>query len=129
MKIVFRRFGHGLLILALLCATGGHFAMLQSVAWAAMLASNARTENLSVAIANTFDGRHLCPICRQIAASRQSEKKSDAPPEMKRLEYSFESAAFAISPPNHFFLLGESISSGRLLTESPPTPPPREIAA
>ena len=128
-EAVFRRFGHGLLILSLLCATGGHWAMLQSVAWATMLANNARTECLADAIAKTFDGRHPCPICRQIAQSRQSEKKSDAQLELKRLEYSLESAVFVICPPNHFFLTGERSSSAPLLTESPPTPPPREFPA
>jgi hypothetical protein len=128
-EAVFKRFGHGLLILALLCATGGQWAMLQSVAWATMLASNARTECLSDAVAKTFDGRHPCPLCLQIAKQRQSEKKSDAQLELKRLEYSLESAGFVICPPNHFFLTGERGSSAPLLTESPPTPPPREIPA
>jgi hypothetical protein len=128
-EAVFKRFGHGLLILSLLCATGGHWAMLQSVAWATMLANNARTECLSDAISQTFDGRHPCPICLQIAKQRQSEKKSDAQLESKRLEYSLESAAFVICPPNHFFLAGERSSSAPLLTESPPTPPPRELPA
>jgi hypothetical protein len=128
-EAVFRRFGHGLLIVALMCATGGQWAMLQSVAWATMLASNARTECLSDAVSKTFDGRHPCPLCLQIAKQRQSEKKSDAQLELKRLEYSLKSAAFVISPPNHFFLTGERSSSAPLLTESPPTPPPREIPA
>jgi hypothetical protein len=126
---VFRRVGHGLLILALLCATGGHLAMLQSVAWATMLAHNATTENLSAAISNTFDGHHPCPICRQLALNRQNEKKSDLQVELKRLEYPLESAAFVLSPPTHFFLLAEPVSSAPLLTESPPTPPPRAFFA
>ncbi len=129
MEAVFKRFGHGLLILSLLCATGGHWAMLQSVAWATMLANNARTQCLSDAITTTFDGRHPCPICRQIAQSRQSEKKSDAQLELKRLEYSLDSAVFVICPPGHFFLTGERSSSAPLLTEAPPTPPPRAFPA
>jgi hypothetical protein len=99
--------------------------MLQSVAWATMLASNARTQCLSDAITKTFDGRHPCPLCRQIAQSRQSEKKSDAQLELKRLEYSLDSTVFVICPPDHFFLAGECSSSAPLLTESPPAPPPR----
>ena len=128
-EAVFRRFAHGLLIVSLLCATGGHLAMLQSVAWATMLANNSRTECLSDAITKTFDGRHPCPLCLQIAKQRQSEKKSDAQLELKRLEYSLDSAVFIICPPNHFFLTGERSSSAPLLTESPPTPPPREFPA
>jgi hypothetical protein len=129
MEAVFRRIGHGLLIVALLSATGGHWALLQTVAWATMLANNARTECLADAITKTFDGRHPCPMCRQIAESRQSEKKSDMQIETRKLEYPREVAVFIFTPPNHFFLLGERISSAPLLTEAPPTPPPREYPA
>jgi hypothetical protein len=118
-----------MLIVALLGATGGHWALLQSVAWATMLANNARTECLADAVSNTFDGRHPCPLCRQIAQERQSEKKSDLQLESRKLEYPSESVAFIFSPPNHFFLLGERGSSALLLTEAPPTPPPREYPA
>lgn len=103
--------------------------MLKSVAWATMLAKNARTEPLSEAISQTFDGHHPCPLCRQIAENRQREKKSDAQPELKRLEYSLDRIAFVICPPNHFYLQSESLSSAPLLTEQPPTPPPRAFPA
>ncbi len=103
--------------------------MLQSVAWATMLAHNARAENLSTAISNTFDGRHPCPICRQLALNRESQKKTDVQVELKRLEFPLESAAFVLTPPAHFFLPGEPVSSAPLLTESPPTPPPRAFFA
>jgi hypothetical protein len=126
---VFKRAGHGLLIVALLCATGGHWAVWQSVAWAAMLANNARAQSLSMAIEQTFDGKHPCPICRQIAKARQSEKKSDAQPELKKLEFLLERITFVISAPAHYFLLDEPLQSAPLLNHTPPTPPPRELPA
>lgn len=126
---MFRRLGHGLLIVALLSAVGGQWAIMQSVAWATMLASNARTECLSTAIAKTFDGHHPCPICLQIAKSRQSEKKSEAQPSLRRLEFSLERSVFVVSPPAHFFLVNEASSTALLLLEAPPTPPPRELPA
>jgi hypothetical protein len=129
MEAVFRRLGHGLLIVALLCATGGQWALLQSVAWAAMLANNARTECLADAITQTFDGRHPCPLCRRIQQSRQSEKKSDLQTETKKLEYPRETVVFVFTAPGHFFLLGDRGSPALLLPEAPPTPPPREYPA
>lgn len=129
MEAVVRRVSHGLLIIALLCATGGHWAIWQSVAWATMLASNAQTKSLSVAIEQTFDGRHPCPICRQIAKARQSEKKSEAQPEMKKLEFSLERIAFVINAPVHFFTIDEPNLSAPLLNHAPPTPPPRGLPA
>src|SRR5258708_36952071 len=85
-KVVFNRLGHVLLIVALLCATGSHWVMLQSVAWATMLAENARTDSFQTALAKTFDGRHPCALCRQIAQGRQPEKKSDPQLDIKKLE-------------------------------------------
>lgn len=76
-KAIRSRAGHLLLIIALLSATSTHWVMLQSVAWAAMLADNARTNSLPAAIGKTFDGKHPYALCKQIAKGRRSERKSD----------------------------------------------------
>jgi len=44
---VFSRIGHLLLIAGLRVATGGHWALLQTVAWTKMLADNLQTCSLS----------------------------------------------------------------------------------
>src|SRR5690349_4015791 len=67
---VLRKLGHVLLIVALLSASGTHWLVLQSVAWTTMLASNLRTSSLGEALERTFDGRHPCRLCRQIAKDR-----------------------------------------------------------
>jgi hypothetical protein len=125
---VISRIGHLLLICALLGASGGHWAVLQSVAWAKMLADNSRTECLSTAIEKTFDGKHLCPLCQQIAKGRQSEKKADAQLELKKLEFLPQQTALFVQSPAHFILLGAFNSAGQLLTQTPPVPPPRSLA-
>ena len=126
---MFRRPGHVLLILALLNATGMHWALLQSAAWAAMIASQARTESLSTAVSQTLDGRHPCPLCRQIAKSRQTQNKTDLQTAAQKLEFSNELAKFFISPPSRYILLNDGNFSAALLMQSPPTPPPRQAAA
>lgn len=123
------RAGHLLLILALLGATGGHWAALQSVAWARMLADNARVAPLSEALEKTFDGKHPCPLCKQIAKGRQNEKKSDAQVEVKKLEFLGLSTAFVILSPEHFYVVREHASKMPSLSHSPPVPPPRNLAA
>ena len=122
------RAGHLLLIVALLGATGGHWAVLQSVAWARMLADNARTESLPVAIENTFDGKHPCPLCKQIASGRQSGKKSEAQLELKKLDVLHQRAALLVQSPAQFVLLGAFDAAGRQLAQTPPVPPPRSLA-
>jgi hypothetical protein len=122
---VLSRIGHLLLIVALLGASGGHWAVLQSVAWAKMLADNSRTESLPAAIEKTFDGHHPCALCKQIASGRQSEKKSDAQLEMKKLEFLHQQSMVFVQSPSHFVLLGERDATGPLLAQTPPVPPPK----
>jgi hypothetical protein len=126
---VFKRAGHLLLILALLSATGAQWALLQSVAWATMLASNSQKECLSDAVSQTFDGRHPCPICLRIAKARQAEQKSDVQTAPKNLEFSHEVAAFFVSAPDQFHVLGLRDASAAVVMHTPPTPPPRETPA
>lgn len=58
---------------SLLCATGVHWAALQSLAWARMAALNAREAPLGEALARTFDGRHLCDLCKTIQKAGSSQ--------------------------------------------------------
>ncbi len=125
---VLTRLGHLMLIAALLGATGSHWVVLQSVAWATMLADNAKTDTLETALAKTFDGKHPCALCKQIAKGRQSEKKSDQQTNLKRLEFCNQRAVFIISPSAQYFLLGEFHPAAPLRAHAPPVPPPRSLA-
>ena len=106
-----KRFGHCLLIIALLGATGGHWAVLQTVAWADMLAKNLQTDSVEAAIAKTFDGSHPCKLCKQISAGKASEKKSEVPFQIKKLEFISERPAFVFVAPQDFELMAELFSS------------------
>jgi hypothetical protein len=125
---VFSRVGHLLLVIALLGATGAHWVALQSVAWATMLANNARTDSLPAAFEKTFDGKHPCALCKQIAQGRQDEKRSDAQLELKKLEFLHQRVALGIDSPSTFVLLGfRTDATAPLRTQSPPVPPPRSL--
>ena len=124
---MFRRIGHVLLIVALLGATGGHWVVLQSFAWANMLADHARTECLADAVSNTFDGKHPCPLCKQIAAERNSEKKADWQAGTSRLEFSHETIAVNLVAPSDFSLLARQNERAPMLSRTPPVPPPRSL--
>ena len=55
---------------------GGHWTVLQTVAWAEMLHGySQRTGSLTVAVEQTFDGRHPCALCRGIEAAKSKEHK------------------------------------------------------
>jgi hypothetical protein len=127
-QAVFARLGKILMVAALICAIGGHWVVLQSVAWANMLAENAGTGPLGEAIVKTFNGKHPCPLCKCIAQSRQSEKKADWQTSLKKFEFPSQSTVFFISAPVQFYLQGETVATAPLLAETPPVPPPRSLA-
>ena len=124
---VFRKVGHVLVLFALLAAIGGHWLLLQSVAWTTMLADNLRTSSLPQAVERTFDGRHPCAICKQIAKGKQAEKKSDLSVERNKFEFSYSRAVFVFSPPTHFWQARAFDAAATLLTHAPPVPPPRQL--
>ncbi len=126
---MFKRIGHALLILALLGATGTHWALLQSVAWTSMFADNLRSEPFTEALKRTFDGKHPCSICKHVAEGRKAEKKSEFPPCVKKLEYLSERRVFVFSAPEDFRLVPELDDIAHVLPHEPPVPPPRSFSA
>ena len=126
-EAVLRKSGHVLLIVALLSASGTHWLVLQSVAWTTMLASNLRTSSLGEALERTFDGRHPCRLCRQIARDRQDEKKTEFRSETRQLEFIYTTPAFIFEtppPPGDFCAVPDLVDC---LPHAPPVPPPRSL--
>jgi len=123
--VVFRKIGNLLMIVAVLAATGSHWVMLQSVAWTAMLAGNLQERPLTEAVCCTFDGKHPCCLCKEIAAGKQSEKKSDIQVELKKHEFSYTAAIFVFTPPAFFFEARPAKPTATFRVYTPPVPPPR----
>ncbi len=119
------RLGHYLLILALLGATGGHWTLLQSVAWTTMVVEHARTAPLTVALAKTFDGKHPCQLCKKIEKGRETEQRPDLPPLTVKLEFFYVSARPLLYPPQVLPRPHTAHAAEGARVESPPVPPPR----
>lgn len=125
---VVSRLGNLLLILALLAATGTQWAVLQSVAWTTMLASNLRNGSFTQAVERTFDGKHPCCLCKQIAAGKKAQKKTDLALQLKRLEFLSERPRFIFTAPTYFWHLRPADVFSESVCRPPPTPPPRGIS-
>lgn len=119
-----------MLTVALLAAVGGHWAILQSCAWATMLADNLQTKSFSTAIRRTFDGQHPCRCCEAIAAAKKSERKSDFPAlKVKKFDFANETHGFVFVAPTTFRLLPDWNATAEPEPFAPPIPPPRIGAA
>ena len=113
------------MLVALLGASGGHWALLQTVAWTRMLATNLETDSLGAALAKTFDGQHPCCMCKAISAGKKSEKKKEFTSAGKQLEFIADLRKFVFVAPSHFQLQPEARCSFSQTAQRPPTPPPR----
>jgi len=123
-----RKLGHLFVIVALLTATGGHWAVLQSVAWTTMLAGNLRTDSLEVAVTKTFDGQHPCNLCKVVSAGKKSEKQTESPTLAKKLEFISARPVFVFVRPQGFRLLPELEIFFHQSSSQPPVPPPRSAS-
>ena len=63
---------------ALFGIVGGHWAVLQSVAWAQMVHDYSSQGSLQSAVEKTFSGKYPCSLCKKIALEKQKEKKTEA---------------------------------------------------
>ena len=119
--------GLPLICAALFSLSGGHWLVLQTIAWAQMLRDNSRGASLREAIAKTFDGSSPCTMCKKIAEGQQKEGKPAAVVKLdKKAEVLSLSALLSLKKPESrdFFYptCGEPAFSERC--EAPPTPIP-----
>ena len=122
---VFARGAKFFVIAALVAMTGAHWAALQTLAWTTMLANNLRTQSISEAVSQTFDGEHPCCLCKAIAAGKKSEKKSEAVSPTLKMEFPPAAERIVLNPSAQYEELVAQDSFAESLSSKPPVPPPR----
>ena len=133
-----RQLGLVLAALAFFSIAGGHWAVLQTVAWAEMLRDyTQKTGSVALAVEQTFDGAHPCELCLQIATAKQQEAKvqgdKQKPADQKTAKAEKPDKALPLD--KHFSPVWTAATSlrwdatspltGPSHEDQPPTPPPR----
>jgi hypothetical protein len=126
---VFVRFGKIFVIFALVAMLGAHWTLLQTVAWTTMLADNLHSGSFCNAVTKTFDGKHPCPLCKAIAAGKQSEKKTEFSFQPQKLEFPPVNENFALVAPSQFQLLPLENFPAKSFAQKPLLQPPRGFFA
>ena len=131
---MFRTLGIVCMALALFSIAGGHWAVVQTVAWAEMLrAYSQRSGSLAVAVEQTFDGQHPCELCQAIALAKSGEHKQGPATPGPSKDAPAKAILADVTPcPAHRVPFGvewpRAVSlSGPSRDERPPTPPPRRV--
>lgn len=122
------------LVVSLMVSIGGHWGVLQAIAWARMLQNYSAEKGIVEGIKDTFSGERPCPLCHKIIESKKTgQNQSPAPKETTELLSKWfcnaETGACRMKA-----CADEDASSARLGVISlmrsqwqtaPPTPPPR----
>lgn len=114
-----------MVVLLLIVSVGGHWAFLQSVAWATMLARFSQSMSLTQAAEYTFDGQHPCALCCAVKEGQKSERRESRvkPPEKPTLALRPEPVVLP-APPSAAPGFTVPFPLVSFLAE-PPHPPPR----
>jgi hypothetical protein len=118
-------FARILLVVSLCLAIGMHWVVLQSVAWAHMIVTYAKSVSFEQAISNTFDGQHPCSLCKKITKNSASEKNRTVELSADKIDLFYKTAPALLYPPTDAVQLWPASLSYELSFARPPTPPPR----
>jgi len=120
-----KQIGQILIAFTLITAIGGHWALLQSVAWVGMFANNIRQCSIPEALEKTFDGKNPCGLCKVVSAGKKAEQKETIVKVEVKIDFWLEPVGCRLDvprPAGHPVVITETFSPR---FESPPTPPPR----
>lgn len=126
LAMVFRS-SKALLGLMLAVLLGGHWLLLQSVAWVGMIISYSQTATLSEAVSKTFDGKHPCRMCLAVKEGKKAEDKQlQLKPDLK-FDFLLVERSVFLPPLLPFTLLPAESFHASARCEAPPGPPPRFV--
>jgi hypothetical protein len=114
-----------MVVVSLIVAVGGHWAILQSIAWFGMVVHYSQGTSLSVGIEKTFDGKHLCSICKIVKKGKESEQNSRFVKIDTKLELFWPKESLTLYPPTKFVLLDGYKEIARIRADQPALPPPK----
>jgi len=114
-------------VVTLTFALGAHWTVLQSVAWVTMAAGYSRVVPLKEALVKTFDGKHPCLICKFVANGKKSEQRRETQQPPTKIDLFLTSSPAGLCPPVRDPLRFALSRSAAARSETPPTPPPRNL--
>lgn len=122
-------------LLGCLHLCGGHYGVLQVMAWSKMLVDYSQQDGLMAGAIKTFDGKHPCCMCKQIGAAKKADMEQPKDTKsavsglvLKEFVTSREILAEAPCWPDYVpVTLPEMVVHGSVFGTSPPVPPPRGL--
>jgi hypothetical protein len=122
-----RRLAILLCSLAVFQILGGPLAALQTIAWVRMAVSYSRDDGVGAGIAKTFDGQHMCSLCKEIAKKREGEQKDLGDVLLNKMHLQCSVTSAQLFPPEFYWLRQLCNSFGHRFAPEPPLQPPKTV--
>lgn len=122
---MFPRLARFLVLIAAVQILGGHWAVLQTVAWAKMIVDYAQRDSLGAAVVKTFDGRHPCGLCKVIEKGKGNDQRPDSLVVIRKVELFYAAVPVLVPPQGESWLLSAAERFSTRRVEQPAVPPPR----
>lgn len=115
-------------VIMVVLSMGLHWSVLQSVAWVGMIANFSQEVSLVQAVTMSFDGKHLCPLCKAIKQGRAAEQE-ERQNNLVRIRFEWDVGLIWQRPSFEFLYVPESVFfpsyAATARSDGPPKPPPR----
>jgi hypothetical protein len=118
-----RRLVHLVVLGAFVFSCGGHWYVLQAVAWANMIREYSQVVPVSQAVSMTLSGQYPCAMCHLLAEKENQHSQMVALEKVEKFLPPREGAMLKIVSASMEYAEFSRPLFGR--TEAPPTPPPR----
>ena len=122
-----RRFGILFCALAVFQVLGGPLAALQTIAWVRMAVTYSQDAGVGTGLTKTFDGQHMCSLCKAIAKKREGEQKDLGEVLLSKVYLQCSAAPVQLFPPEFYWLHQVDNSAGRESSLEPLLRPPISI--
>lgn len=120
-----RRLTHVIVLAAFVFSIGGHWYLLQGLAWVNMIRAYSQVVPLPEAVGMTFSGQYPCAICKAIADHKNSDQQKAFTFDKTEKKFPLPVEIAIFQPSVSIFSYPDFVSSLLLRSEAPPTPPPR----
>lgn len=121
-----RRLSHLVVLAAFLFSCGGHWYVLQGIAWVNMIRDYSQFVPVAEAVRMTLSGQYPCSLCKAIAEKKQAENEKACALEKYDKKF-FPPDAGVITCAAEGEDQEHAVGSARFPSrpEAPPVPPPR----
>ncbi|MDB6027144.1 MAG: hypothetical protein JWM68_3367 [Verrucomicrobiales bacterium] len=114
------------IVCALVVSIGGHWVVLQSVAWVGMTFSFSQECSIQQALTKTFDGKHPCQLCKVVRAGKKAEATDESKVEFQKVDL-LSDAILTYQFPEAVRQKSSLATTRVFRAETPPSPPPRQF--